>query len=243
MFLTPAGRPVGIDAELAKPGAHSLDAEAARGKGVGAGPGQWPTLYVSAVDRQDGDRGGDLEHQRHERLARALEGMAGTVGGGDPAADERAAQTEQDREPERHRIGAGQRETGEGADQEAGEHDREQSAEHSDDSPPQREARVRYRVVRPTDRLLTLEILRWRRIIPPMRRLDLPSGTVAFLFTDAEGSTRLLHEARCGGCAAAIADHRGVIREACAAHGGLEWGRRADSFFVAFPTAPAASES
>jgi hypothetical protein len=136
--LTPAGRPVGIDAELAKPGAHSLDAEAARGKGVGAGPGQWPTLYVSAVDRQDGDRGGDLEHQRHERLARALEGMAGTVdGGGDPATDERAAQTEQDREPERHRIGAGQRETGEGADQEAGEHGREQRAEHSDDSLPQ----------------------------------------------------------------------------------------------------------
>jgi hypothetical protein len=37
-----------------------------------------------------------------------------------------------------------------------------------------------------------------------MRRLDLPSGTVTFLFTDAEGSTRLLHELGAG-CAAAIA--------------------------------------
>src|SRR6266508_2572493 len=31
------------------------------------------------------------------------------------------------------------------------------------------------------------------RIIRPMRR-DLPSGTVTFLFSDVEGSTKLLHE-------------------------------------------------
>ena len=53
-------------------------------------------------------------------------------------------------------------------------------------------------------------------------RSDLPTGTVTFLFTDVEGSTRLLHELGEEAYAEALAGHRRVIREACAAHDGVE---------------------
>ena len=53
-------------------------------------------------------------------------------------------------------------------------------------------------------------------------RPALPSGTVTFLFTDVEGSTRLLQELGAEGHAEALADHRRVIRDACAAEGGVE---------------------
>jgi len=70
-------------------------------------------------------------------------------------------------------------------------------------------------------------------------RSDLPSGTVTFLFTDVEGSTRLLHELGAEGYAGALAEHRRVIREACSAKGGVEVDTQGDAFFFAFPTAPA----
>ena len=72
----------------------------------------------------------------------------------------------------------------------------------------------------------------------PMR--ELPTGTVTFLFTDIEGSTRLLHDLGPEGYAAALAEHRRVLREAFAAHSGVEVDTQGDAFFVAFPTAPAA---
>jgi predicted ATPase/class 3 adenylate cyclase len=72
-----------------------------------------------------------------------------------------------------------------------------------------------------------------------MRR-DLPSGTVTFLFTDVEGSTKLLHELGPEGYADALAEHRRVVREAFRAHGGVEVDTQGDAFFVAFPTAPGA---
>ena len=72
-----------------------------------------------------------------------------------------------------------------------------------------------------------------------MRR-DLPSGTVTFLFTDVEGSTRLLHELGAEGYSEALAEHRRLIREACAAEGGVEVDTQGDAFFFAFPTAPGA---
>jgi predicted ATPase len=71
-------------------------------------------------------------------------------------------------------------------------------------------------------------------------REDLPSGTVTFLFTDVEGSTRLLRELGAGAYAEALAEHRRVIREACAAHHGVEGETQGDAFFFAFPTAPGA---
>jgi predicted ATPase/class 3 adenylate cyclase len=69
---------------------------------------------------------------------------------------------------------------------------------------------------------------------------ELPSGTVTFLFTDVEGSTRLLHELGAERYADALAGHRRVLREAFAAHGGVEVDTQGDAFFVAFPTAPGA---
>ena len=71
-------------------------------------------------------------------------------------------------------------------------------------------------------------------------RDDLPTGTVTFLFTDVEGSTRLLHELGAEAYAAALAEHRRLIREACAAENGVEVDTQGDAFFFAFPTAPAA---
>jgi predicted ATPase len=63
---------------------------------------------------------------------------------------------------------------------------------------------------------------------------------VTFLFTDVEGSTKLLHELGAEKYAAALAEHRRVIRAAAAAHGGVEVDTQGDAFFVAFPTAPGA---
>jgi predicted ATPase/class 3 adenylate cyclase len=71
-------------------------------------------------------------------------------------------------------------------------------------------------------------------------RLDLPTGTVTFLFTDVEGSTRLLHSLGTEAYAEALAEHRRAIREACSAEGGVEVDTQGDAFFFAFPTAPGA---
>ncbi len=69
---------------------------------------------------------------------------------------------------------------------------------------------------------------------------DLPSGTVTFLFTDIEGSTKLLHELGPAGYSQALLEHRRIIRDAIARHGGVEVDTQGDAFFVAFPSAPGA---
>jgi predicted ATPase len=65
---------------------------------------------------------------------------------------------------------------------------------------------------------------------------ELPAGTVTFLFTDIEGSTRLLHELG-DDYAAMLARHRAVLREAFARHGGEEVDTQGDAFFFAFSRA------
>jgi class 3 adenylate cyclase len=50
---------------------------------------------------------------------------------------------------------------------------------------------------------------------------QLPTGTVTLLFTDIEGSTRLLHELGAADYAEALADHRRILRDVVAAHGGV----------------------
>jgi predicted ATPase/class 3 adenylate cyclase len=74
-------------------------------------------------------------------------------------------------------------------------------------------------------------------------RPDLPTGTVTFLFTDIEGSTRLLHALGPEPYAEALAEHRRVLREAFAAHRGIEVDTQGDAFFVAFPTASGAAHA
>jgi len=64
----------------------------------------------------------------------------------------------------------------------------------------------------------------------------LPGGTVTFLFTDIEGSTRLLHELGPARYADALAEHRRIVREAARTHGGVEVDTQGDAFFIAFPT-------
>src|ERR1700682_2915473 len=65
----------------------------------------------------------------------------------------------------------------------------------------------------------------------------LPAGTVTFLFTDIEGSTRLLQELGGDEYAGAVAEHRSVLREVFAHHGGVEVDTQGDAFFVAFSRA------
>ena len=64
----------------------------------------------------------------------------------------------------------------------------------------------------------------------------LPTGTVTLLFTDIEGSTRLLRELgeEYGDCADRPPR---VVREAFRAHGGVEVDTQGDAFFFAFPDA------
>ncbi len=68
----------------------------------------------------------------------------------------------------------------------------------------------------------------------------LPTGTVTFLFTDVEGSTRLLRELGATVYAEALQEHRDILRAAFVAHDGVEVDTQGDAFFVAFPTAPGA---
>jgi len=76
-------------------------------------------------------------------------------------------------------------------------------------------------------------------MIRPVRP-DLPTGTVTFLFTDVEGSTRLLYELGAEAYAEALAEHRRVVRDACSAEGGVEVDTQGDALFFVFPTAPGA---
>ena len=62
----------------------------------------------------------------------------------------------------------------------------------------------------------------------------LPSGSVTFLFTDVEGSTKLLHELGAEHYSEVLAEHRFALRKAFAAHGGVEIDTQGDAFFVAF---------
>ncbi len=68
---------------------------------------------------------------------------------------------------------------------------------------------------------------------------QLPTGTVTFLFTDIEGSTRLLQ--RLGDAyARALGESQTLLRGAWAAHDGAEVDTQGDAFLVAFSSAPQA---
>ncbi len=74
-------------------------------------------------------------------------------------------------------------------------------------------------------------------------RIELPDGSVTFLFTDIAGSTQLLHELGETAYADALAEHRRVLREAFTNHGGVEVDTQGDAFFFAFPTPDGALEA
>jgi len=62
----------------------------------------------------------------------------------------------------------------------------------------------------------------------------LPTGTVAFLFTDIEGSTNLSQSLARDRWEALLARHREIIRAAIAAHDGVEDKTEGDGFLVVF---------
>jgi predicted ATPase/class 3 adenylate cyclase len=65
---------------------------------------------------------------------------------------------------------------------------------------------------------------------------ELPTGTVTLLFTDIEGSTRLLRRAG-DAYAGLLAQHRSLLEQAFLAHRGVIVDREGDAFFVAFGSA------
>ena len=66
--------------------------------------------------------------------------------------------------------------------------------------------------------------------------VTLPGGTVTFLFTDIEGSTRLLQELG-DDYGQVVADHRRLLREVFQQAGGKEVDVQGDAFFYSFPRA------
>ena len=64
----------------------------------------------------------------------------------------------------------------------------------------------------------------------------LPGGTVTFLFTDIEGSTRLLQQLG-DGYGDVVRDHRLLLREHLGAKGGTEVDTQGDAFFYSFSRA------
>ena len=76
-----------------------------------------------------------------------------------------------------------------------------------------------------------------------MRERPLPTGTVTFLFSDIEGSTRLVQELGPVAYTELLERHNAILRAAFERHGGTERGTQGDSFLVMFPEAPAAVEA
>ena len=68
------------------------------------------------------------------------------------------------------------------------------------------------------------------------RLAELPSGTITFLFTDIEGSTRLERDLR-EGYTEVLSEHQRLLREAFDRFGGREIDTQGDSFFVVFTRA------
>jgi class 3 adenylate cyclase len=64
----------------------------------------------------------------------------------------------------------------------------------------------------------------------------LPDGAVTFLFTDIEGSTRLVKALR-ERYGQVLAEHRRLVREAIAGQAGHEVDTQGDAFFAAFGSA------
>ena len=65
---------------------------------------------------------------------------------------------------------------------------------------------------------------------------EIPTGAVTFLFSDIEGSTRLVKQLR-DRYGSVLADHQRLLRAAFSAHGGYEVDTQGDSFFIAFASA------
>ena len=79
----------------------------------------------------------------------------------------------------------------------------------------------------------------WRLLVAgSIRRMrTLPQGTVTFLFSDVEGSTKLSQALGDVAWAGLLETHRLLMRQAFAAHDGLEVDTQGDAFFAVFTRA------
>ena len=75
---------------------------------------------------------------------------------------------------------------------------------------------------------------------PTATTSSLPSGTVTFVFTDIEGSTRLL-QAIGPKYGELLEEHRRLVREAATAQGGVDFGSEGDALFLVGRGAAAAA--
>ena len=78
--------------------------------------------------------------------------------------------------------------------------------------------------------------------LPAARAAAIPAGTITFLFTDIEGSTRLWEEVP-DGMREALARHDALLRAGFEGHGGYVFKTMGDAFCVAFDTAHDALEA
>ena len=67
--------------------------------------------------------------------------------------------------------------------------------------------------------------------------VELPTGTVTFLFTDLEGSTRLWEDHQ-DAMKEALARHDAILRESIEGHGGVVFSKMGDGIAAAFSSAP-----
>ncbi|HET7027589.1 MAG TPA: adenylate/guanylate cyclase domain-containing protein [Candidatus Limnocylindrales bacterium] len=73
--------------------------------------------------------------------------------------------------------------------------------------------------------------------------VKLPTGTVTFLFSDIEGSTRLVQAVGPGPYGRILEQHQALLRDVFGSHGGIDRGTEGDSFFVVFRDAHEAVEA
>ena len=71
-------------------------------------------------------------------------------------------------------------------------------------------------------------------------RRAVPTGTLTFLFSDIEDSTRLVQELDTARYRELLEQHQRLLRASFSAHGGIERSTEGDSFFVVFRDAPSA---
>ncbi|MEA2682225.1 MAG: hypothetical protein QOK05_553 [Chloroflexota bacterium] len=72
------------------------------------------------------------------------------------------------------------------------------------------------------------------------RATSLPTGTATFVFTDIEGSTKLVQALGTQAWRGILEDHHALLRRQWEEHGGQEVNTEGDAFFVAFAGAPSA---
>ena len=80
-------------------------------------------------------------------------------------------------------------------------------------------------------------------MISVMAAMPQPTGTITLVFTDIEGSTRLLDSLGAEGYRDALAEHHRVVRDAFGRHDGYEVDTAGDGFFYAFSTAAGAARA